>query len=228
MRSIALSLALICGLTASGSAAVAQSQSRPVVVELFTSQGCSSCPPADAVLRDLATRGDIIALGFHVDYWDRLGWKDPLSAPGATARQHQYAADFGRNEIYTPQMVVDGVRQVVGSNRQAVLEAIADARPAVIAPISFAPDRRSVSIDAGSGAGTVTLVRFVRARSNPIPRGENAGQIASDANGVTALTPLGEWTGHSVDFTIEPPGPNEGVAIVVQAPSGQILGAAAL
>ena len=96
----------------------AAADTRPIVVELFTSQGCSSCPPADAVLAELTGRPDILALGFHVDYWDRLGWKDPLSAPGSTTRQKDYAAQFGGHEIYTPQIVVDGERQVVGSRRR--------------------------------------------------------------------------------------------------------------
>src|SRR5271170_2270724 len=98
----------------------ALAETRPVVVELFTSQGCSSCPPADAVLAELAPRKDVLALGFHVDYWNSLGWKDPLSTQGATQRQHDYATQFGRREVYTPQVVVDGERQAVGSNRDAV------------------------------------------------------------------------------------------------------------
>jgi hypothetical protein len=118
----------------------ALAESRPVVVELFTSQGCSSCPPADALLNELAGRKDVLALGFHVDYWDRLGWKDPLSTTGATMRQHDYAAEFGRNEVYTPQMVIDGKRQAVGSNRAAVLQAITEAQPISAAPIAFAAD----------------------------------------------------------------------------------------
>src|SRR5271170_5992611 len=90
----------------------ALADNRPVVVELFTSQGCSSCPPADAVLAELATRKDVLALGFHVDYWNGLGWRDPLSGPGSTARQNDYAAQFGRRGIYTPRIVVDGQRQL--------------------------------------------------------------------------------------------------------------------
>src|SRR5690348_4653604 len=95
---------------------------RPIVVELFTSQGCSSCPPADALLNELAQRPDVVALGFHVDYWDYLGWKDPLSAPGSTQRQRDYARLLNQPTIYTPEMVIDGHLQLVGSDRTAVLD----------------------------------------------------------------------------------------------------------
>src|SRR5712691_8800515 len=92
---------------------------RPVVVELFTSQGCSSCPPADALLGELARRGDVLALGFHISYWDSLGWKDPLSNPASTDRQKAYARHFD-GQVYTPQIVVDGTTEMVGSDRVAV------------------------------------------------------------------------------------------------------------
>jgi hypothetical protein len=203
-------------------------ENRPVVVELFTSQGCSSCPPADAVLAELATRKDVLALGFHVDYWDGLGWKDPLSAPGATARQNDYAAQFGRREIYTPQIVVDGQRELAGSHRDAVLRAVAQSQPLAVAPVAFAADGRSVSIGAGSGEGRILVVSFVRSRSTSVQRGENAGHTARDVNGVEAIKTAGEWTGQTVSLPIDPVDTGHGVAVLVQADDGRILGAGSL
>ena len=206
----------------------ALAQSRPVVVELFTSQGCSSCPPADAVLAELATRKDVLALGFHIDYWDNLGWKDPLSTPGATARQNQYAGQFGRNEVYTPQIVVDGQRQAVGSNRGAVLQAIAQSEPTTSAPVTFAADGRSVSIGAGAGQGKILVIRYVRSRSTPVQRGENAGHMAIDVNGVETFKTVGTWTGQKLELPVDAVDPEHGIAVVVQADSGKILGAASI
>ena len=106
----------------------ARAAERPIVVELFTSEGCSSCPPADALLGELATRPNVLALSFHVDYWDRLGWKDPFSSPEATARQQHYARLLGLDTVYTPQIVVDGSWEAVGSDQAAVERALDQAR----------------------------------------------------------------------------------------------------
>ena len=218
---------LLSALALSSLAVPALAEPRPVVVELFTSQGCSSCPPADALLNELAGRKDVLALGFHVDYWDKLGWKDPLSTAGATMRQHDYAAEFGRNEVYTPQMVIDGKRQAVGSNRGAVLRAIAEAQPVSAAPVAFAADGRSVSIGAGTGRGKVLAIRYLLTRTTEVQRGENAGQTAVDANGVEAIGDAGEWTGERLELPVDPVDAGHGLAILVQGDDGQILGAAA-
>ena len=112
--------------------ASAEAGERPIVVELFTSQGCSSCPPADALLGELAKRTDVLALGFHVDYWDYIGWKDPYASKLATKRQRQYAETFKLSYVYTPQMVVNGVTESVGSDRAGIEAAVekAKTRPA--------------------------------------------------------------------------------------------------
>src|SRR5438876_198466 len=117
-----VSIGLVLGITPVAAA------ERPIVVELFTSQGCSSCPPADALLAELADRPGILALSFHVDYWDRLGWKDPFSSPAATRRQQRYADLLGLATVYTPQIVVDGKWQAVGSDRAEVERALGSAR----------------------------------------------------------------------------------------------------
>ena len=225
-RNIAIvALALGLALTAQ----TASADSRPVVVELFTSQGCSSCPPADALLGELSRRAGVLALGFHISYWDRLGWKDPLSSPEATARQRRYAARLTGGQVYTPQMVIDGRSDAVGSDRDAVMAALRAAKeaasPAVI-PVSFAADRRSVAIGEGSGTGEVTLVRFVRHRTTEIAAGENGGRTAEDVNGVETLASLGTWDGTRQNFAIEPAAPGDGLAVLLQAPDGRMLGAA--
>ena len=107
----------------------ASAEARPVVVELFTSQGCSSCPPADALLGELARHDDVIALGFHISYWDGLAWKDPFSSQSSTDRQRAYGRLFDLGQVYTPQMVVDGIREMVGPDRPKVEAALLDARP---------------------------------------------------------------------------------------------------
>ena len=217
---------ILCAAAALSVATPALAATRPVVIELFTSQGCSSCPPADALLAELATNPNVIALGFHVDYWDKLGWKDTLSAPGATERQNTYAEQFGSREVYTPQIVVDGEKPLIGSRRDEVLATIGQTHPQVAAPVSFATDRRSVAVGTGTGDGTVTLVRFVRSRATAIRAGENAGRNLVDANGVIALTNLGTWNGASATFPIDPPDSGQGIAVLVQSRSGKILGAA--
>ena len=201
---------------------------RPVVVELFTSQACSSCPPADALLGELAHRPGVLALGFHITYWNGTGWTDPLSSPAATARQEAYARRFNGGQVYTPEMVVDGEHDMVGSDRGKVLAAIAAAKPQAGAPVAFAADGRSVEIGRGAGSGRVLLVRYLRRRTTKIAGGENAGRTLSDANGVESLMTLGTWDGALQHFAVAPPVPGEGLAVVVQAPSGGFLGAAAI
>src|SRR5882672_5442372 len=219
-------LAVAVALLGWGLASPVLAEPRPIVVELFTSQGCSSCPPADALLDELAKRSDIIALGFHVDYWDGLGWKDPLSSPEATARQRAYAHQFGRRQVYTPQLVVDGADEAIGSDRAEVTALLRRAKPEATAPVSFSPNGHAVSIGAGNGKGRVLLVRYTLHRTTRVAAGENARHTAEDANGVEALQTLGDWQGGAVTYQFEPPAAGAGVAVLVQAADGRILGAA--
>lgn len=224
MKAIPFLLALILASAAHAA------ETRPVVVELFTSQGCSSCPPADKLLGDLAKRGDVIALGFHITYWDNTAWRDPFSRPESTQRQITYDRHLTGGQIYTPQMVIDGTTDVTGSDRAAVLTAIAAARPVVAAPVTFAADRRSVVIGMSTAAtgGTVLLVRYALSRTTHVGGGENTGRTATDFNGVEQLQTLGAWDGKTVSYQIDPPGTGEGVAVLVQTPDGTMLGAATL
>ena len=222
--------AILTILTLLLSSVAAFADTRPLVVELFTSQGCSSCPPADKLLGELARRGDVIALGFHITYWDGAQWRDPLSRPESTERQQAYDDHLTRGQIYTPQMVVEGTEDVVGSDRSLVLAALDKAKPVAAATVTFAPDRRAVTISAGTapaGAG-VLVARYVLRRNTEVKGGENAGRSAIDVNAVTSFKMIGDWTGKAESLPIEPPRDGEGLAVLVQAPDGRFLGAAAV
>jgi hypothetical protein len=212
---------LVCAFawSVSGMAAAAD---RPVVVELFTSEGCSSCPPADAVLSELADRPDVLALSFHVDYWNRLGWVDPFSASWATERQSAYAAARGTRRVYTPQMMIDGRFDVVGSSRAEILDAIEEARADGAVPLGLVPagDRLRVTIGTVPEGATLWLLGYDTMHETEVRRGENAGRMLAHRNIVRSLTPIAPATG-AVD---RPAGDH--AAVLLQAADGTILGAA--
>ena len=217
-------------LLATGVGAAAAQAAAPVVVELFTSEGCSSCPPADAFLADLGrTRPDVLPLDFHVTYWNAGGWRDPFSLASATARQDRYAALFGDAEVYTPEMVVGGTAGLVGSDRPAALARIASeeasARPTVPIRLSLLDGGVSVSAGPGSGRGTLVLVGFDPAHDTAIGGGENDGRRLHEVNVVRSISDLGPWEGQPIELrTLHPAGAR--VAVLLQAPDGRILGAA--
>jgi len=222
-----MSLGFIAGL----SPLAAQAAERPVVVELFTSQGCSSCPPADAYLRELSTqRADVLPLAFHVTYWDGLGWKDPYSMQAATQRQDLYGRRFGDGS-YTPEIVVDGAAGMVGSRRSDVGAAIERAKRTsrTAAAVSVTKNGEQVSIQVGSGSGTgrILLIGFDRERTTAIGRGENGGRTLTEANIVRSIRPVGQWSGAALRINEQFP-EGQDVAVVLEAPDGQIVGAARL
>jgi hypothetical protein len=209
-------------------AAMAQ---RPTVIELYTSQGCSSCPPADALLTELA-RNDpgLLALDLHVTYWDRLGWKDPFSLPAATQRQQQFSQRLGLDTVYTPQLVVDGRYEAVGSDRDAVRQAIQRARAAAATiPLTLTPTPAGVHIHAGAGTGrgTLLLAGFDRQHTTPIGRGENGGRTLTETNVVRSISPAATWSGAGLDLDLPRP-EGERVAVVLQSEDGRVIGAAAM
>ena len=172
-----------------------------IVVELFTSQGCSSCPPADAFLHKLAKREDVIALSLHVDYWDYIGWKDVFGDPRNTARQKGYAKAGHRRSVYTPQMVIQGREHVVGNHPLDVAELINahQEQPLAVALVA-SQTGGEVTIKANAGAPSggvmvVQLVRFERSATVDIKRGENAGQEITYVNVVRDWQVVGEWDG---------------------------------
>jgi len=218
-----------------GSDADAGDQHSPVVVELFTSQGCSSCPPAEAFLGELAKRKDVIALEFHVDYWDYIGWKDQFAKPAFTGRQKKYVSSLKGRYSYTPQMVIDGRTHVVGSNRsevEALIEkfyAADDAGPSI--KMSRAGDSLTVNVGQGSGASNydVLLVTFDKPHVTEVRRGENRGRMLKNANVVREVVPLGKWSGKASSYKVSLSGKDGdgGCAVLVQKPGqGPVLAAA--
>jgi hypothetical protein len=192
-------LVLLLGLITGLSPVVAHAAERPVVVELFTSQGCSSCPPANAYLNEMVKqRRDVLALAFHVTYWDRLGWKDPFSMEAATDRQAVYGRRFGDGS-YTPEIVVDGAAGMVGSDRGEVGSAIENARhngqTAAAVSVTRNGDQLSIEVGAGSGQGRILLIGFDREHTTAIGRGENSGRTLIEANVVRSFRAVGQWSG---------------------------------
>jgi hypothetical protein len=201
---------------------------RPVVVELFTSQGCSSCPPANAYLNDLVReRSDVLALAFHVTYWDRLGWKDPFSMEAATQRQDRYGHRFGDGS-YTPEIVVDGASSHVGSRRGEVGSAIDSAkrrsRTATSVSVTREGGQLTIKVGDGAGNGKVLLVGFDHHHETAIRRGENGGRTLRESNVVRSVREIGDWQGKAIHISEKFPD-GEDAAVIVQAPDGPIVGA---
>jgi hypothetical protein len=235
-----LAISILAALTGFGAAGntLAAADTPPTVIELFTSQGCSSCPPADAFLGELTERDDVIAIAFHITYWDYIGWKDPFATDWATERQYSYARVLGRGYPYTPQMVVNGKHDMVGSDRVQVANAM-------IASMGQAGDRIPVTLRREAGALIVTLpaaklaaplhlwlVRYSGPLETKIARGENRGTTMVNTHIARHLELLGSWDGEPREIRAPLPLPDDqegGVAIWLQQPGpGAILGAARL
>lgn len=205
-----------------------------VVVELFTSQGCSSCPPADALLGEVAERDNVIAIALHVDYWDYLGWKDEFASPEHTERQRAYSRAMGERSIYTPQVVIGGADHVVGSNRKQVMRAIErHAQRAMPVDVVLQRDGNTVTVRA-LGTGTLPEMIVYMATYNPqetvnVRRGENAGRKLTYHNVVRKIAPIGTWSGQGTFNASANVGGGAPVVVLVQAgKGGPILGASQL
>ncbi len=215
-------------------AASAEAQNDPVVVELFTSQGCSSCPPADRIMHDLAKRDDVIGLALHVDYWDYIGWKDEYADPDHTLRQRAYAREGGRTMIYTPQMVVNGQQDVVGAKARELdrlINAHLTATPE--AEVTATRSGREVTVDVAPvelPAGETYEVRVVQyspMRHASIRRGELAGHELDYANVVENWQIAGRWDGIAPqEFTASLPLDLPAVVLIQRAGHGPIVAAA--
>lgn len=212
---------------------IASAQSGPVVVELFTSQGCSSCPPADDYLAGLVGRDDVLPLAFHVDYWDRLGWKDTFATPEYTARQYAYGRAFKNRSVWTPQFVVGGVAYSRGSFRDVVSQGVKE--------ISSQPEQVSLSASVQGGKIVisakpltgglpkmlVSVVGYTPKETVQIKRGENAGKTISYHNTVNFWSEAGRWDGRGAANLSVPANGAPPYAVIVQAEGhGPIVAAA--
>jgi hypothetical protein len=223
MRSIGAAAALAALALAGGARA------QPVqVVELFTSQGCSSCPPADVAVAAISARPEILALSFGVTYWDDLGWKDTFGQKKFTDRQWDYARGLHHNQVATPQVVVNGRTDVVGQDLREIDAALAKVRLTAGPEVALTPATATVSGGAPPRSAVVWLVRYnPSVQQVPIRRGENGGKTLPIKNAVKELTRLGDWNGGEKTYAL-PAGPaGLKTAILVQAgPGGPILAAA--
>lgn len=237
---------LLLALASFAPGTVSATERPRAVLELFTSQGCSSCPPADRYVAEIADRPDLIALTFAVDYWDYLGWRDTLASPYHAKRQKAYAYVRGDRQIYTPQMIVNGIGHAIGSDRSAVERSVAQTAGHVgvlSVPVSVSvsgdsvtvrlPDQANPFVGADNPA-TVTLLGVSSRQPVEITRGENRGQTVTYRNVVRGHASLGDWNGSARTFTVSKRdlvGPEcERLVVLIQAGThrrpGAILGAA--
>lgn len=223
-------------LWAAAAPARAEGPGGPVVVELFTSQGCASCPPADAILAELAARPDVLPLSLHVDYWDYIGWTDTFASPAFTARQKAYAEAARSRMLYTPQMIVAGHQVVPGYDGAAVAAAIAAAQNGAGAPLrlhlrktngQIAVEAELLDPAALPGPFWVQMIRYRPEETVEIARGENAGQSITYANIVTDWQRLAEWDGLAPLALSAPYDGPEAVAVIVQSAGPAAILAAA-
>ena len=219
--------------------AMAQAGDLKGVVELFTSQGCSSCPPADAELARLAERDDVLALGYHVDYWNYRGWSDTLSSAASTERQYGYARSLRRKNVYTPQAVINGADHVNGSDGAAIgktmnkLSSIGEGLTVEVTATLNADELR-ISVGPGEGKADIVAVYFDDANTVKIKRGENAGRTITYRHSVRDMETVGMWNGNRVDLKLPisvlsaHPGRKCAILLQVVGPDGspgRILGA---
>jgi len=196
------------------------------VVELFTSQGCRSCPPADRAFEQLVRQGDVVALSYHVDYWNYLGWVDTLASPENTERQYAYSKAFGRSGVYTPQAILNGREHLKGTDAADIdrrLERLQAEGQGLVVPIraSRHDDQLSISVGAGQGKANVVVVYFRQHQTVEVLKGENVGQSLDYWHSVTDVQTVGLWDGKPLDLTLPAKRmgdeKSDGCAILLQA-----------
>lgn len=206
----------------------------PVVIELYTSQGCSSCPPADKLLGEVAQRDDVIALSLHVDYWDYLGWKDEFADPAHTTRQRGYAKAMGETMMFTPQMIIGGTDSIVGNRAMELVKYLEmhKAKPAMVKLRLTRAEGGKLRITAQRvsevpGQMLVQLVRYTPEQSVKIKSGENAGHSVTYHNVVNTLEAIAKWNGGAdLDILADAPGDAPAAVIIQDGVSGPVLAAA--
>jgi hypothetical protein len=215
---------------------------RPVVIELFTSQGCSDCPAADRVVGELAKRKDVIALSLPVTYWDMLGWKDTFATAANTQRQKSYAKAMNRSGIFTPQMIVDGAFDVVGNQHDRVMAAVASraanlaAETPVHMTVGTSSGRLEIAIDPSHAKikpmATIWVMRTLSQVSVNVQEGENKNRKLNYTNVVRDLQRAGEWNGDAMKIDLPLTAgktAQDGVAVILQSHDyGPVLAASAL
>jgi len=196
-------IAYVAALGAMISTSAVRAEARGVL-ELFTSQGCSSCPPADKLMGELAKDPSLVAFSLNVDYWDSLGWKDTLADPRNAERQRAYALLRGDRGVYTPQMVVNGTAHVVGSDKAAIERALASSRDGLPLPVKLAVNGGKLSVDlpAGTGAGEVWVYAVAKDVPVAVARGENRGRTITYHNVARSWRKLGDWNGKAAQFNV--------------------------
>lgn len=209
-------------------APASQPGTRPVLVEMFVSQSCSTCPPADELLQQLAGQNkNILPLSLNVNYWDNLGWRDTDALQTTTARQFWYAG-LSNDDVYTPEAVVDGTTQLVGSKKDRLVSAIDSAQQnmAPSIPISVSGGATvKLSVGQGKGEGQLILYGYDSSHTTKVGAGENAGRSVTEINVVRSVTALGPWNGMGESFSLPHPA-GEHVALLLQAKDGTVLGLA--
>lgn len=205
---------------------------RPTVIELYTAEGCSSCPPAEALLGNIASRTDVIALALHVDYWDGDGWADKYALRVATQRQNQYARALHRSGVATPQFLIDGDRDIEGTNRDAIMAAAKAAPDGVPIELSIADARLRIALGGAADAERcdVLLFAYLPRAVSKVYRGENKGRTLEEFNVVRTVLKLDDWNGQAKSLDVplaKLPSEATHLAVIVQrAGPGRIVGAA--
>lgn len=212
-----------------------------IVVELFTSQGCNSCPPADDILADLAKQDNILALSYSVDYWNYMGWEDTLAQPDCTLRQKNYNRALGKSGVYTPQMIIQGKFAVIGSREKLIHETMVQAKAGQKTPpsLSFVAVGDNIQIEVGENRSekrpqaTIWVIGYDYAKKVHIKSGELSGQVRTYHNVVQAIKKIGHWTGAEMKISLSPSdieyGQYDDFAVLLQySDAGPIIAAAKL